>query len=176
MTIHQGMRIRIRQARTEDAHALAGLWEEMAAFHAELARYWRIKAGCKEDYAAHMQSVVRDANRAVFVAHDDGKIVGFILVQLDSRARVFVENVHGLVVDLAVTEDYRRQGIGTRLVARATRWFGSRGVETMEVRIATANPLSSAFWKKQGFEPYMAISRRTLDSDAGPVKEGEKRG
>jgi ribosomal protein S18 acetylase RimI-like enzyme len=156
------MTIRIRKSRPEDATSLADLWHEMAVFHARQDPYWRIRPGCKKGYASYIQEVAKAKDKAVFVAHNGGKIVGFILVQLASRARVFVEKDHGLIVDLAVAQAYRRQGIGEKLLARATRWFKSQGVDTIEVRVATANSVSTGFWKKMGFDPYMVMNKKRI--------------
>jgi len=156
------MTIRIRKSRPDDAPALADLWHEMATFHAKLDPYWRIRPNCEKGYVPYMEEVAKSNDKAVFVAHHDGKLVGFVLLHLESRARVFVEKEHGLIVDLAVTERYRRCGIGERLVSRAVRWFKSQGVEIMEVRFATANPLSTAFWHKMGFAPYLVTGMRRI--------------
>lgn len=154
------MTIRIREARLQDATAVADLWHEMAAFHARCHPLWRVRRGCKEGYAAYMQDVVRASDKAVFVACDGPRPVGFVLAQLDRRERVFIDRDHGLIVDLTVTEAYRRRGVGTALFGRARRWFAGRGVKRLEVRAATANPVSTAFWRKMGFEPYMTLCRR----------------
>jgi GNAT superfamily N-acetyltransferase len=156
------MTVRIRKSRLADAPALADLWHEMATFHARLDPYWRIRPSCKKGYIPYMKEVTRSKDKAAFVAHDDGRLVGFVLLHLESRARVFVEKEHGLIVDLAVTAGYRRSGIGEKLVARAVRWFQSQGVETIEVRFATANPLSTAFWHKMGFEPYLVTGMKRI--------------
>jgi GNAT superfamily N-acetyltransferase len=156
------MTIRIRKSRPDDAPVLADLWHEMATFHAKLDPYWRIRRDCEKGYVPYVEEVAKSKDKAVFVAHDDGKLVGFVLLHLESRARVFVEKEHGLIVDLAVTEGYRRCGIGERLVSRAVRWFKSRGVATMEVRFATANALSTAFWHKMGFEPYLVTGMKRI--------------
>jgi len=156
------MTVRIRKSQTNDAPALADLWHEMATFHARLDPYWRIRRNCKNGYIPYMQQVAKSKDKAVFVAHDDRKLVAFVLLHLESRARVFVEKEHGLIVDLAVTQAYRRSGIGEKLVSRAVRWFQSQGVETIEVRFATANPLSTAFWHKMGFEPYLVTGMKRI--------------
>ena len=156
------MKLKIRKSDPDDASVLADLWHEMAAFHAKQGAYWRIKPNCKKGYIAYMQEVAKSRDKVVFVAEDSGKPVGFILAQLSSRARIFVEKDHGLIVDLAVTKDYRREGVGAKLFHRAIRWFKTKGVKTVEVRVSIANPLATDFWRKMDFEPYMTMNKREI--------------
>ena len=156
------MKITIRKAAPDDAPALAALWHEMAMFHAKQGPYWQIHRNSMKGYMPFIRDAAQAADKAVFVAECDGKPIGFILAQLANRARIFVQREHGLIVDLAVTRAFRRTGIGGQLVQRAVRWFKTKKVTRLEVRISTANPLATAFWRKMGFEPYMAMSKREI--------------
>lgn len=159
---HEKMKLTIRRSREEDAPALGDLWHEMARFHAKQAPYWRIRPNCKNGYISFMHDVAKSEDKAVFLAEDDGKPIGFVLAQLSGRARIFVEKEYGLIVDLAVTNGYRRSGVGEKLLHRAVRWFKSKGLKTVEVRVSQANPVATAFWQKMGFEPYMTMNRRRI--------------
>jgi len=109
-----------------------------------------------------MQEVAKAQDKVVFIAEDGVMPVGFVLAQMSKRARIFVQNEHGLIVDLAVTKDYRRCGVGEKLVRQAIRWFRAKGIKTIEMRVSTANPVASAFWSKMGFEPYMTMNKREI--------------
>jgi len=154
------MTIRIRKARVDDTARLADLWHEMATFHARRGAYWRVRRGCKRGFEEHIAKTIRAGEAGVFVAHDRGALVGFAVGAIASRARCFVEKDHGLIGDIAVTADYRGRGIGEKLCRRVIRWFTAHGLETAEVRVATANPVSTAFWAKMGFEPYMVVNKK----------------
>ena len=156
------MAIRIRKAKTEDAERMADLWHEMAMFHARLGEEWRIRRGSKPGFAKYITKVVDEREAGVFVAHDDGRIVGFVVAQAASRARIFVRKDHGLIADLAVTRAYRRRGVGEKLCRRALRWIAARGLDTAEVRFATSNPLATAFWRKMGFDTYMVMATKPV--------------
>jgi GNAT superfamily N-acetyltransferase len=134
----------------------------MARFHAKQGAYWRIKPNCKRGYILYMQEVAKAEDKVVFVAEDGDRPVGFILAQISKRARIFVQSEHGLIVDLAVTKDHRRNGVGERLVHRAIRWFKAKGLSSAEMRVSTANPVATAFWCKMGFEPYMTMNKKEI--------------
>ena len=156
------MAVRIRESRTEDAAPLADLWHEMAVFHASADPYWRVKRNSKSRYADYMSKIVGAPDKVVYVADESGAPVGFVLAQLDIRARVFAEGDHGLIQDLAVTATCRRAGIGQQLVEKAAQWFKKKGVRTIEVRAATANRAATEFWRKMGFEQYMTVCKRRV--------------
>jgi len=156
------MNVRIRKMRVGDAGALADLWLEMVLYHAKCDPYWRVKRNSKGGYAEYMRGMLGAPDKIVYVAHEDGEIVGFVLALLDKRSRVFRQAGVGGIQDLAVTAKWRRKGIGRRLVRKVWGWFEEKGVRTVEVRAATANPLATAFWKSMGFEEYMAMCRKKV--------------
>lgn len=41
------------------------------------------------------------------------------------------------------------------LVEAAKGWFASRGLDRLEVRVATTNEVSTVFWRKMGFTAYL---------------------
>jgi ribosomal protein S18 acetylase RimI-like enzyme len=156
--------IRTRKAKLEDAPRIAELWLEMAEFHAQRDFYWEISRGCRDGYAAYTSKVITEDCGGVFVAHDDGKVVGFVMATGASRAPCYARQKVGLILDLAVTKGCRRKGAGEKLCNRALRWLSEKGFPSAEVRVATANPLAARFWEKMGFEPRITIAEKTLDS------------
>jgi GNAT superfamily N-acetyltransferase len=59
-------------------------------------------------------------------AHDGERLVGFVNVAWDG-------GIHAFLLDTLVAADARRQGIGTRLVARAVEGARERGCEWLHV-------------------------------------------
>jgi GNAT superfamily N-acetyltransferase len=59
-------------------------------------------------------------------ARDGGRLVGFVNVAWDGATRAFI-------LDTLVTRSHRRQGIGTELVAIATREARAAGCEWLHV-------------------------------------------
>jgi ribosomal protein S18 acetylase RimI-like enzyme len=56
---------------------------------------------------------------------------------------------------MGVSAAHRRHGIGERMLAQTSRWFGSRGVRRMELSVAAGNAIGNAFWRKHGFRDHM---------------------
>ncbi len=55
----------------------------------------------------------------------------------------------------AVTANYRRCGIGEELVKEMLKWFRDHDIKRIEVKVSVHNELSTAFWRKMGFNPYI---------------------
>ena len=115
--------IRIRKAKPEDAARVAELWHEMAKFHARRDSYWETSSGCRKGYATYISKVIADGCGGVFVAQEDGEVVGFVMAAGANRAPCYARQKVGLILDLAVTSRCRRKGVGERLCKRALEWL-----------------------------------------------------
>jgi ribosomal protein S18 acetylase RimI-like enzyme len=136
----------------------------MAKFHARRDPYWEVSRGCRKGYTTYISKVITEGCGGVFVAHDGGEIIGFVMATGASRAPCYARQDVGLILDLAVTKECRRKGVGERLCDQALGWLAERGFRNAEVRVATANPLAAGFWRKMGFEPRITIAEKHLDS------------
>ena len=78
-----------------------------------------------------------------FVAEDDDKIIGAIIVGNDGR--------RGYIYHTAVCPDNRRQGIATKLVNKAMCALRSLGINKTALVVFSKNTDGNAFWEKNGF-------------------------
>jgi len=79
-----------------------------------------------------------------WVAELDGKIVGMIVVWL------IVDEAH--VATLATHPDYRRQGIGKRLLAYALRHMIQDGARSSFLEVRESNLAAQEMYRKFGYE------------------------
>lgn len=80
----------------------------------------------------------------MFGAVIDGNIVGYICV------RVMYEEAQ--ICNIAVTENYRRKGIATALLAEAEKFVAEQGCLRAELEVNTANLPASSLYKKCGYQ------------------------
>ena len=95
---------------------------------------------------------------------------GLCTVRIDRAPPIGGEVERAEITDLGVIESFRRRGIGRSLVEAASGWVRSRGVERVEVRVATRNPEGQAFWRAIGFSSTRIRSR---DCSASPATRPE---
>lgn len=88
----------------------------------------------------------------LFVAEDNGKIIGF----LSTSSKIEKEYKKGLKIaqidSLMILEEYRSQGIGTKLINEFKKWAESIKAERLIVLASSPNARGIEFYKKQGFD------------------------
>lgn len=139
----------IRDARADDAEALAGLLDQLGyptSTDAVTRRLTRLAES--------------DADR-VFVAEEDGAIVGFASVHV-SLAVEYDEPAAKLSA-IAVDENYRRRGIGEALVSAAEQEARTRGCCLLFLTTSERRADAHAFYERIGLEHTGRRYGKTLD-------------
>ena len=78
-----------------------------------------------------------------FVAKNDNKIVGVIIVGNDGR--------RGYIYHTAVNPKYRKQGIASQLVDTALKALKQSGINKVALVVFDRNENGNQFWESQGF-------------------------
>ena len=97
-----------------------------------------------------MKVYLRAEGSYCLLAETGGNVAGFILAELAPD--------EGHIITLDVLEDYRRQGIGSLLLAAAEKEAASRGEKSMVLETATTNKAAIALWRKHGYRQLGTIA------------------
>ncbi|MGK0689078.1 MAG: GNAT family N-acetyltransferase [Aquificaceae bacterium] len=104
-----------------------------------------------EDVQAYLNWLFRRDVAGIWVAEEDGKIVGFVA----SDGNWFSKRegkVVGAIHELVILPEYRNKGIGKALVEKVIEYFKSRGLDTAELWVGDKNTQALEFYKSLGFE------------------------
>jgi GNAT superfamily N-acetyltransferase len=145
----------IRKAVQRDIPVMVGLWKEMMDLHKERDKFFTLKAGADKKWFKFITGHISSKKSTVLVAEHNGRLVGHCLTFISEYPSVLTTKRYGVFQELAVTGDYRRNGIGQRLVEEMLKWFRKRRIKRLEVRVSVFNEISTAFWRKMGFKPYL---------------------
>jgi len=145
----------LRKATLQDIPEITELWKEMMDFHRERDRLFSRSATGHEGFADFITGHISSETSCVFVAAAGTEIVGYCIAFVEKYPPVLEIKEYGLVQDLAVTKKHRRCGIGKRFLKEARSWFYEKGVHRIEARVAKTNKISTEFWAKMGFTPYL---------------------
>ena len=97
----------------------------------------------KDDSPEGIEKYLKRNPATSFVATCDGKVVGVILCGHDGR--------RGIIQHACVSPDYRRLGIGNRLVELALGALKDEGINKVLLVAFKKNEGGNAFWEAQGF-------------------------
>jgi RimJ/RimL family protein N-acetyltransferase len=104
---------------------------------------WRSAA----DERRYLRAIRRYANAAVFVAEDDGRIVGRLSIARDQHPA----SRHVADLGLMVAASHRRRGIGTQLLEAAVEWARASGVRKLELHVFPWNEAAIKLYENFGF-------------------------
>lgn len=154
----------IRPAVTSDAVAIGKLWEKLVAFHQMLDTDMpKATAQGASLYARSLSDRLNDTHTRVYVAEEDGRIVGYVLgVVVDLMPEMFEQEAGGFLADIFVEDAYRGRGIGTALVNALVDWFRENGLNHYEWHVAANNPTALAFWEKVGGRSWQIRMRASI--------------
>ena len=123
----------VRIMTIEDYEGVYAPWQKIKGFGI------RSIADSKEGVARFLK---RNPTTSV-VAEKDGRIVGSILCGHDGR--------RGCLYHVCVDEDYRRHGIGKRMVVFAMKALKEEKINKVSLIAFTENDIGNAFWNTIGW-------------------------
>lgn len=131
-------------------------------------------------YAECTQEIVEkqfaglDASReAVFVAEVQGRLAGVIHIE---RYDVLYFPPMSNILGLAVSSDFRRQGIGSALLKRAEQWALDHKINTVRLNSGGTRTQAHQFYRAQGYVDNKTQLRfiKELTSDEEKSKAASK--
>lgn len=142
----------IRKGRTGDEERLVELWKELIDHHKHFDKgYSDFVPDVEEIQAKFYSKVIRSRKSVMFVAEENGVIVGLLFGSIASRPPVFKIQKHAFIGDILVTKKFRCKGIGKMLVYEFESWGKERGAKFMTLAVYPENKTGLAFWEKMGF-------------------------
>jgi [ribosomal protein S18]-alanine N-acetyltransferase len=122
-------------------------------FPSDFETLYRIDQVCFPEGIAYgrfeMKVYLRAKGCYCLLAEAGGNVAGFILTELAPD--------EGHIITLDVLETYRRQGIGSLLLAAGEKEGASRGGKRMVLETATTNKAAIALWRKHGYREIATI-------------------
>jgi ribosomal protein S18 acetylase RimI-like enzyme len=145
--------ITIRTAKPSDIPQLVGLLKELFTIEEDFD-FDQDKQACG------LNLLLNSEKDCILVAEllCDNRVLGMCTVQtLISSAK---GGPVGLLEDLVVAEDFRHQGIGTKLFAEAVNWAECRGLKHLQLLADKNNLPALNFYQKQGWQSTQLVCLR----------------
>jgi GNAT superfamily N-acetyltransferase len=154
----------IREAR-------AGDWPEVAPLLAQLGRPDVRDTDEEEPAREAFERYLDRADVAAFVAERDGRVVGFI--NLEMRTRLNFTTPDAWIPEFIVSEDARSEGVGAALLQRCEEEARARGCWSLSLESANWRERAHAFYEREGLtDAAKAFVKVLTDIDWPPKPEG----
>ena len=140
----------IRKARISDLDAIFSI--DQNAFPA--TETWP-----RDDWAECIKESMSSANTIVLVAMDGEKMAGCAVALRE-------EDGHGEIASIAVTEDYRGQGLGKKLLESVSRNLLKQGVDKIMLQVRPDNASAIHLYETSGFVKTAHLPGYYPDGDA----------
>jgi len=99
----------------------------------------------------HMRiSLEKHVNEIVLVAINDDKAIGFICGQIYPSI-CYSDGVQCEVTELFVKEEYRKQGVASKLIAKLEHEFELNSVQEILLQTGKKNTVAQKFYEKNGY-------------------------
>jgi GNAT superfamily N-acetyltransferase len=143
----------LRKAAFGDIGPMADLLEQLFSIEADFA------ADRDKQRRGLAELLARD-DSCVLVCEIEGQVVGMCSVQvLVSTAEG--GNV-GLLEDFVIAEPWRRQGLGTALLAAAEQWSRAQGLTRLQLLTDATNGLALDFYRRTGWGDTRLVALRRM--------------
>ena len=130
----EGKIMLVRRAKIKDIEKINELLLQVAMVH-HYGRPDLFKANCRKYKNDELVEIVKDDNRPIFVAEDDGVVIGYAFCVITDRKddNVLTDMKNLYIDDLCVDENMRDKHVGTVI------W--------------SCNESAQKFYEKQGLKP-----------------------
>lgn len=148
--------IKIRKYRGLDKVEIINLFKEFGSYLKSVDSLKRCIPQKKygEFFLKEMLKSVRKKDGLILVAVVDKKIIGFIAGTIKKPDFKDIEGLpekKGRIIELFITESYRREGIGKKLYEAMKKYFISKKCKAINIEVFAPNKIARRFYKDLGY-------------------------
>jgi ribosomal protein S18 acetylase RimI-like enzyme len=135
----------IRQVTPEDAEALTAFLQRLYSQPCPTIRRWQVLPGVDDE---RIWIDGRSGERGIsFAAIDQNQVVGLV----DAMIPDCFEFCHTCTIGLSVLHDYRRRGVGRKLMEAIISWAKTVDLEIMQLEVYDTNSPAINLYESMGF-------------------------
>lgn len=151
------MAVIVRKAEPRDHEALGRLGAMLMRTHYvfDKQRFLEPHPGVESGYGSFLERMVDAPGSCVFIAERDGDVAGYVFAALEPLSWKELRGPAGFIHDIAVAEEARRSGIGTKLMMTAIDWLREHGAPRVLLGTAAQNHIAHELFRQLGFRDTM---------------------
>lgn len=150
----EGKIMLVRRAEIKDIEKINELLLQVAMVH-HYGRPDLFKANCRKYKNDELVEIVKDDNRPIFVAEDDGVVMGYAFCVITDRKddNVLTDMKNLYIDDLCVDENMRDKHIGTVIYDYVKKYAKKIGCYNLTLNVWSCNESAQKFYERQGLKP-----------------------
>lgn len=155
----ENMAITVRKAISEDFDSLSALFQEIDTLHRDhLPSIFQAPNGPSRDQKFYLE-LLSNLDIGLFVAQSNQQLVGAIQANIKASYQlpIFVPRKYMVVDNIVVKSEFRKHGVGQRLMNYVEDWSREMGVTSIELNVYEFNGAAIGFYSKLG---YQTLSRK----------------
>jgi len=158
----------IRLATGEDLEALGRLGALLMRTHYAFDPRRFLAPGDEPEsgYAWFLETQLREPDVAIFVAEQDGRVVGYVYAGLEPLSWKELRGPAGFIHDIVVEDQARGAGVARELIGAAVQWLRQRGAPRVMLWTAAQNERAQRLFDAAGFRKTMI--EMTLELELTP--------
>jgi ribosomal protein S18 acetylase RimI-like enzyme len=162
--------VTVRPAVAADRAAIGRLGELLVSEHHEFdpRRFIAPIPNLSERYGDFLIGQSKRAEMRVLVAQREGAVVGYAFGGMEGNDYMALRGPAGVIYDLVVDPDHRRQGIGQVLLAAVLDALAELGAPRALLFTADKNHVAQSLFDKAGFRRTMIEMTVELESSPKP--------
>jgi GNAT superfamily N-acetyltransferase len=151
------MAVEIRKAERRDIESLGRLGAMLMRTHYafDRRRFLAPGDGTESGYAGFLGSMLDFPDDCAYVAEEEGRVIGYVFAALEPLSWKELRGPAGFIHDVAVAEESRHSGAGTKLMQAAIGWLRERGAPRVILWTAAPNAEAQSLFHHLGFRDTM---------------------
>lgn len=154
------MVVKVVKPNLSELPDLIKLWGRQYKFHNDLDSEYYVPNSEKlrRKFRVYLEGAIKKNEPNILVAKEQDELVGFITFKI-TNADYLDTNIkrYGEVIELFVSDEHRRKGVGRMLLQTAERYFNEKEVEWVELQVSTFNTNAIDAYEHMGYQ-----NRQTL--------------
>ena len=142
--------VEIREAVEDDLSRLRPMWLSLYEHQRKNGMLIELPVDAFQHWSNSLIPVLGRFG-CLFVAEDNGELVGFLAGRIRSLPQYFGGDQVGFISEVFVQDSHRSHGIGRRLVAKAVSWFNDQNITRLELQVITRNEGARRLYRQLGW-------------------------
>jgi ribosomal protein S18 acetylase RimI-like enzyme len=156
--------VNIRPATPADLTAIGKLGALLVRTHHDFdpKRFMAATSQTEKSYGSFLGTQLEEANIVIMVAERDGEVIGYTYAGVEGNDYMSLRGPAGVVYDLIVDPDHRRQGVGRMLLEATLEVLKAKGAPRVVLSTAERNAPAQHLFDRAGFRRTMIEMTREL--------------